>query len=115
MQDKDFITKNALSPVHVYDYSENQGFEVRPLINSEGEAYNYSVDYKTPGNSSYVHYKTGMHKSLPTPAEVDLTDYEFCMDYSTGWVNVNSNPLVLRQTVIDIDLSEVPDHQISIN
>ena len=102
-------------PVHVYDYSENQGFEVRPLINSEGEAYNYSVDYKTPGNSSYVHYKTGMHKSLPTPAEVDLTDYEFCMDYSTGWVNVNSNPLVLRQTVIDIDLSEVPDHQISIN
>ena len=102
-------------PVRVYDYSENQGFEVRPLINSEGEAYNYSVDYKTPGNSSYVHYKTGMHKSLPTPAEVDLTDYEFCMDYSTGWVNVNSNPLVLRQTVIDIDLSEVPDHQISIN
>ena len=100
-------------PVRVYDYSENQGFEVSPLIDSEGEAYNYSVDYKTPSNYRYMHYKTGMHKSLPTPVEVDLTDYEFCMDYSTGWVNVNSNPLVLRQTVIDIDLSEVPDHQIN--
>lgn len=102
-------------PVRIYDYSENQGFEVKPRINTEGEAVSYSVDYKTPGNSSYVYYKTGMHKSLPTPAEVDLTDYEFCMDYSTGWVNTSSNPLVLRQTVIDIDLSEVPDHQISIN
>lgn len=102
-------------PVRIYDYSENQGFEVKPWINTEGEAVSYSVDYKTPGSSKYVYYKTGMHKSLPTPAEVDLTDYEFCMDYSTGWVNTNSNPLVLRQTVIDIDLSEVPDHQISIN
>ena len=102
-------------PVRIYDYSENQGFEVRPWINTEGEAVSYSVDYKTPSSSRYTYYKTGMHKSLPTPAEVDLTDYEFCTDYSTGWVNVNSNPLVLRQTVIDIDLSEVPDHQISIN
>lgn len=102
-------------PVQVYDYSENQGFEVTPHVDSEGEAYSCTVNYKMPGDSSYLYYKTDIHKSLPTPSEIDLTDYEFCTDYSTGWENTNSNPLVLRQTVIDIDLSEVPDHQISIN
>lgn len=56
-----------------------------------------------------------IYNPYPNGFNIDLTGYEFCKDYTTGWVNTNNGPLVLRQTVIDIDLSDVPDHQITPN
>lgn len=73
------------------------------------------MDYP-PRNKDYETLKSlALHRSVPTASDFDLSDYEFAADMTTGWVNTNNGPLVLRQTVIDIDLSDVPDHQITPN
>ena len=52
---------------------------------------------------------TDIHKSAK--GSIDISGYEFCTDYSTGWVN----NIVLRQEIIHLDLSDVPDHQVRPN
>lgn len=42
---------------------------------------------------------------------IDLTGYEYGYDKSTGWYN----NLILRQEIVHLDLSDVPDHQVQPN
>ena len=48
---------------------------------------------------------------VPLESNLDITGYEFCSDYRTGWFN----NLVLRQEIVHLDLSDVPDHPIRPN
>lgn len=52
---------------------------------------------------------TELHKSVGA-SNVDISGYEFCTDFSTGWVD----NVVLRQEIVHLDLSDVPDHQIKL-
>ena len=52
---------------------------------------------------------TDIHKSAN--GSIDISGYEFCTDYSTGWVN----NIVLRQEIVHLDISDVPDHQVRPN
>lgn len=106
-------------PVYYYDHSKivNSQFTVTPVVDSYGDLRRIDVemDYP-PRNKDYETLKSlALHRSVPTAPDFDLSDYEFAADMTTGWVNTNNGPLVLRQTVIDIDLSDVPDHQITPN
>lgn len=51
--------------------------------------------------------KIELHKALKT--SINIEGYEFCKDFSTGWVGGN---MVLRQEIKHIDISDVPDHRI---
>lgn len=105
-------------PVKYYDLSKfvNSQFTVTPIVDSYGDLRRINVTMDYPVTTDHnVPESTALHRSVPTAPDFDLSGYEFAADMSTGWVSTNNGPLVLRQTTIDIDLSDVPDHQITPN
>lgn len=105
-------------PVEYYDFSQvpNSKFTVTPVLDSYGDLRRIDVEMNYPASTEYnVPTSIALHRSVPTAPDFDLSDYEFAADMTTGWVSTNNGPLVLRQTTIDIDLSDVPDHQITPN
>lgn len=105
-------------PVEYYDFSQvpNSKFTVTPVLDSYGDLRRIDVEMNYPAGTEYnVPTSIALHRSVPTAPDFDLSDYEFAADMATGWVSTNNGPLVLRQTTIDIDLSDVPDHQITPN
>lgn len=105
-------------PVEYYDFSQvpNSKFTVTPVLDSYGDLRRIDVEMNYPAGTEYnVPKSIALHRSVPTAPDFDLSGYEFAADMSTGWVGTNNGPIVLRQTTIDIDLSDIPDHQITPN
>lgn len=96
---------------------EAMGYQAQRELDGVDDTFSVTVS----GNSYNKKFftlptrETVTYNPYPDGFNIDLTGYEFCKDYTTGWVNTNNGPLVLRQTTIDIDLSDVPDHQITPN
>lgn|GEM_PF-5175312 len=111
----------ASYPVWRYDMTKCTGFEVVPRYYDDGRFVSLYVSYHAPGMKyggyewSDIEVGPELYNPLPETSTIDWTGYEDARDMTTGWVNTNNGPLVLRQTTIDIDLSDVPDHQITPN
>lgn len=118
----------ASYPVRKYDMSKCEGFDIKPKYDSNGDFRRLEIQYHAPqlkysdyGNQkicygyewSDIEVGPELYNPLPETIPIDWTGYEDARDMTTGWVNTNNGPLVLRQTTIDIDLSDVPDHQIT--
>ena len=92
-----------------------------PRYYDDGRFVSLYVSYHAPGMKyggyewSDIEVGPELYNPLPETSTIDWTGYEDARDMTTGWVNTNNGPLVLRQTTIDIDLSDVPDHQITPN
>ena len=95
-------------PVLHYAGEGSSGVTVTPLYDSHGNMYNVSIDLNRDDAVRGVE-NTDIHKSAT--GSIDISGYEFCTDYSTGWVN----NIVLRQEIVHLDLSDVPDHQVRPN
>ena len=95
-------------PVLHYAGEGSSGVTVTPLYDNHGNMYNVSIDLNRDDAVRGV-VNTDIHKSAT--GSIDISGYEFCTDYSTGWVN----NIVLRQEIIHLDLSDVPDHQVRPN
>ena len=95
-------------PILHYAGKSSSGVTVTPLYDSDGNMYNISIDLNRDAAVRGV-VNTDIHKSAN--GSIDISGYEFCTDYSTGWVN----NIVLRQEIVHLDLSDVPDHQVRPN
>ena len=95
-------------PVLHYAGEGSSGVTVTPLYDNHGNMYNVSIDLHRDDAVRGV-VNTDIHKSAT--GSIDISGYEFCTDYSTGWVN----NIVLRQEIVHLDLSDVPDHQVRPN
>ena len=100
-----FGTYSGDYPVLHYAGEGSSGATVTPLYDINGNMYNVSITLNRPDAVTGV-INTDIHKSAN--GSIDISGYEFCADYSTGWVN----NMVLRQEIIHLDLSDVPDHRI---
>lgn len=100
-----FGTYSGDYPVLHYAGEGSSGATVTPLYDINGNMYNVSITLNRPDAVTGV-INTDIHKSAN--GSIDISGYEFCADYSTGWVN----NMVLRQEIVHLDLSDVPDHRI---
>ena len=100
-----FGTYSGDYPILHYAGEGSSGATVTPLYDINGNMYNVSITLNRPDAVTGV-INTDIHKSAN--GSIDISGYEFCTDYSTGWVN----NIVLRQEIIHLDLSDVPDHRI---
>lgn len=91
-------------PVSHYAGEGSSRFTVTPHHDAAGNAY-VSIDLDRDDAVIGV-ISTDIHNSAT--GSIDISGYEFCTDYSTGWVN----NIVLRQEIVHLDLSDVPDHRI---
>ena len=71
------------------------------MLNSFGE-----YDCPLHPNSLSPILRSKHFKTVHIESNINISGYEFCTDYSTGWFN----NLVLRQEIVHLDLSDVPDH-----
>ena len=92
-------------PVLHYAGEGSSGATVTPAYDVNGNMYGVHVELNRSDAVTGV-INTDIHKSAN--GSIDISGYEFCTDYSTGWVN----NMVLRQEIIHLDLSDVPDHRI---
>lgn len=95
-------------PVLHYAGEGSSGVTVTPQYDADGNINNVFIDLNRSDAVTGV-INTDIHKSAN--GSIDISGYEFCTDYSTGWVN----NIVLRQEIIHLDLSDVPDHQVRPN
>ena len=95
-------------PVLHYAGEGSSGVTVTPLYDVNGNMYDVSIGLNRDDAVTGV-INTDIHDSVK--GSIDISGYEFCTDYSTGWVN----NIVLRQEIIHLDLSDVPDHQVRPN
>ena len=95
-------------PVLHYAGEGSSGVTVTPLYDVDGNMYDVSIGLNHSDAVAGV-INTDIHKSAN--GSIDISGYEFCTDYSTGWVN----NIVLRQEIVHLDLSDVPDHQVRPN
>ena len=95
-------------PVLHYAGKSRSGVTVTPLYDSDGNMYNISIDLNRDAAVRGV-VNTDIHRSVK--GSIDISGYEFCTDYNTGWVN----NIVLRQEIVHLDISDVPDHQVRPN
>ena len=95
-------------PVLHYAGEGSSGVTVTPLYDDDGNMYNISIGLNRDDAVTGV-VNTDIHRSVK--GSIDISGYEFCTDYSTGWVN----NIVLRQEIVHLDLSDVPDHQVRPN
>lgn len=102
----------ADTPAYEYDMSKCAGFEAvyyNGTVIVNYNTYNHvSTDIRT--------YK-GLYNPVPETSPIDWTGYEESFDLTTGWIDLpdGSCPVILRSTVIEIDLSDIPDHKITPN
>ena len=94
-------------PVLHYAGEGSSRFTVTPQHDAAGNAY-VSIDLDRDDAVIGV-INTDIHNSAT--GSIDISGYEFCTDYYTGWVN----NIVLRQEIVHLDLSDVPDHQVRPN
>ena len=92
-------------PVLHYAGEGSSGATVTPAYDVNGNMYGVHVELNRFDAVTGV-INTDIHKSAN--GSIDISGYEFCTDYRTGWVN----NMVLRQEIIHLDLSDVPDHPI---
>ena len=92
-------------PIYHYAGTASSGATYTPEYNSNGSLRTLYVDLNRD-NAVYNVENKDMHKSAN--GSIDITGYDFCTDYSTGW----KNNLVLRQEIVHLNIEEVPDHQI---
>ena len=95
-------------PILHYAGKNRSGVTVTPLYDSDGNMYNISIDLNRDAAVRGV-VNTDIHRSVK--GSIDISGYEFCTDYNTGWVN----NIVLRQEIVHLDISDVPDHQVHPN
>lgn len=91
-------------PVSHYAGESSSRFTVTPHHDAAGNAH-VSIDLDRDDAVICV-INTDIHNSAT--GSIDISGYEFCTDYSTGWVN----NIVLRQEIVHLDISDVPDHRI---
>ena len=92
-------------PVLHYAGKGSSGVTVTPQYDADGNIDNVFIDLNYWDAVAGV-INTDIHKSAN--GSIDISGYEFCTDYRTGWVN----NIVLRQEIVHLDLSDVPDHRI---
>ena len=92
-------------PVLHYAGEGSSGATVTPLYDVYGNMYDVSIGLNRDDAVTGV-VNTDIHRSVK--GSIDISGYEFCTDYSTGWVN----NIVLRQEIVHLDISDVPDHRI---
>lgn len=95
-------------PVLHYAGESSSGVTVTPLYDDNGNMYNISIGLNR-GDAVTGVVNTDIHRSVT--GSIDISGYEFCTDYNTGWVN----NIVLRQEIVHLDISDVPDHQVRPN
>lgn len=95
-------------PVLHYAGEGSSGATVTPLYDVNGNMYDVNVGLNRDDAVTGV-VNTDIHRSVT--GSIDISGYEFCTDYSTGWVN----NIVLRQEIVHLDISDVPDHQVRPN
>lgn len=75
-------------------YEDSNGKQIIELKRDQAVFGVETIDYHTSAKGS-----------------IDISGYEYCSDYSTGWFN----NIVLRNSIVYLNESEIPDHQIRIN
>lgn len=81
---------------------------VRPEYYSDGRLKNL---YIIPDMEVALNNETEIVAEPLVKGNIDLTGYEYGYDKRTGWYN----NLILRQEIIHLDISDVPDHPILAN